>query len=145
MKQLLLILTLATSLVACSSTSTEDVVATSYKSMQTTATLAAAVLSAANDLHDEGLISDASFLKVYQASQTFYDSYQAAVDILYAYDENKDETGREKLVSYLNLLKQSVLMLVTVAEGLGVDLTGIDTSAVETTEETEAETVDEAA
>ena len=143
MKRLFLILTLATSLVACSSTSTEDVVATSYKSMQTTATLAAAVLSAANDLHDDGLISDAAFLKVYQASQTFYDSYQAAVDILYAYDENKDETGREKLVSYLNLLKQSVLMLVTVAEGLGVDLTGIDTSAVETTEETEA--VDEAA
>lgn len=147
MKQLMLILTLAISLVACSSTSSDDVVATSYKSMQTTATLAAAVLSAANDLHDQGVVSDASFIKVYEASRTFYDAYQASIDILYTYAENKDDTGKEKLVAYLDLLKQSVLMLVTVAEGLGVDLTGIDTSAVDTAEKTEekTETVDEAA
>ena len=130
MNKLLMALLCALTLTACSAT-TEDVVDTSYKSMQTTATLAAAVLSAANDLHDQSLLSDEAFTKVLQAGQTFYDAYFAAVDILYAYDANKDETGKEKLLAQLELLKSSVAVLLTVADGLGVDLSGVDTSAVD--------------
>lgn len=131
MKQLMLILVLATSLVACSATS-DELVSTSYKSMQTTATLAAAVLSAANDLHDQGLVTDESYIKVLQAAQTFDDAYKATVDILYAYDANKDETGKAKLLAQLDLLKSSVAVLFTIAENLGVNLSNVDTTVIDT-------------
>lgn len=149
MKRLILTMVLATSLVACSAT-TEDVVATSYKSMQTTATLAAAVLSAATDLYEQGLLQEDAYTQVLTAAQTFYDTYTASVDILYSYAENQDTTGKEKILAQLDLLKSSVAVLLTLAGGVGVDLSDVDTSILDdtttdtTTEETTTDTGTEA-
>lgn len=129
MKNLLILLTLsfALTLSACSAKS-DDIVETSYKSLQTSATLGYAVLASAADLHDQGLLTDEAYTKVHDAAKSFYETYMAAVDVLYVYADTKSDTGKEKLLSYIDLLKASVNVLLTVAEGVGLDLSALGVS-----------------
>ena len=123
MKNCLLLLTLSFALTfaGCSAKS-DDIVETSYKSLVTAATVYDAAMNSAVDLYKQGLITEEQYNKVRDAALTYYDAYRAAVDVLYTYAENKDEAGKAKLLSYVDVLKASLNVLLTVVEGLGIDL-----------------------
>lgn len=120
MKNLLILLTLSFALTLSACANTDDVVANSYKSLQTSATTARTLLEVASDLHDSGTLTDEQYAQIADAGRVFYDSYMKAVDALLIYAENKNAEGKEKLLSYIDLLKANVDLLLTIASGLGV-------------------------
>ena len=142
-KNLLITMALCVALVGCSSKS-DDIVEASYKTLTTAAVVYDAAMSSAADLYKQGHLTEAQYNKVRDAALTYYEAYFAAVDALVAYRNTSSEEGKEQILGYVDVLKSSLNVLLTVAEGIGVDLSSLGVSVDEYVTE-EAATTEEPA
>lgn len=129
-KNLLITMALCVALVGCSSKS-DDIVEASYKTLTTAAVVYDAAMNSAADLYKDGHLTEAQYNKVRDAALTYYEAYFAAVDAIVAYKNASSEEGKEQILGYVDVLKSSLNVLLTVAEGIGVDLSSLGVSVDE--------------
>lgn len=124
MHKLIVAFLLACSLAGCS-TSSDEVTVASYKVLQTSATVYDTLMKASVNLHDDGVITDDQYAKIKESATAYYDTYNAAVDALLVYIETSDKEGKERLLSYIDLARANLNILLTLAQDCGIDLSSI--------------------
>lgn len=124
MKRLLIVCGLMLVLAGCSATS-KDVALTSYKALDISATVYDTAMLSLSDLHKQGVLTDEQWVSVKDAARVFTATYREAVDALVSYMNASDAAGKERLLSYVDVAKHNLSMLLTLLEGFGIDLTSL--------------------
>lgn len=125
-KKMLVVIALVSGLMGCATH--DEITLTAYKTLETSAITYDAVMTAASDMHSQGLLQDDDWAKLKDVALVYYDAYQVAVSGLLTYmraSEGLSSPGaieRENLKALVDKMMGDLQELLKAAIALGVDV-----------------------